>query len=504
MSSPTTSSNDNNNENKKINTAVDIKVAHDPGDLEQDVAVGTQTPITTIDLAYLRSTKMSTFYRSVLFQMILFGALSFVGPAMGDAITNLGGGGLKSPYLANLANALNYAMGCLTTLLGGPLINKLGIRNSCIIAAIVFPLTGSAYYTSAKFGDQAYLLASQVIGGITSGFLYVAETTAMLSYPPQDDRGFYLGIWSAMRNSGSVIGGAINFSTNSEESSAGGIAWFTYLLFVGFECTGIIWAVLLSTTSKVRRRDGTRVPTNDEHASWKQEFAALARMLAQKHIWFVAIPSFYSFFYGGTMGTYLSLHFSVRARALSSLIVPSIVIPLVIAYGRLLDMKHWTRGRRAWIAFLCWVIPQIACFIWIGIEYSKFGTSSDVGLDYEKHTSRWAQAYLPYLIIFITGYWTQLSLYWMLGCLSPNVESSSRVGGLFRAFETAGQAVSYGINSASKTDPRRPFYANCGVLALTIPCMIMLIKLVSVSKDYEEAEIQPIKVVEEPAGKRDD
>lgn len=37
-----------------------------------------------------------------------------------------------------------------------------------------------------------------------------------------------------MRNSGSVIGGAINFSTNSEESSAGGIAWSTYLIFVGF------------------------------------------------------------------------------------------------------------------------------------------------------------------------------------------------------------------------------------------------------------------------------
>lgn len=37
----------------------------------------------------------------------------------------------------------------------------------------------------------------QVIGGIASGFLYVAETTAMLSYPPQDDRGFYLGNTSA-------------------------------------------------------------------------------------------------------------------------------------------------------------------------------------------------------------------------------------------------------------------------------------------------------------------
>ena len=33
------------------------------------------------------------------------------------------------------------------------------------------------------------------------------------------------------------------------------------------------------------------------------------------------LPSFFSFFYGGTMGTYLSLHFSVRSRALSSLLV---------------------------------------------------------------------------------------------------------------------------------------------------------------------------------------
>lgn len=179
---------------------------------------------------------------------------------------------------------------------------------------------------------------------------------------------------------------------------------------------------------------------------------------------------------------------------------------MVIAFGRLLDMKRWTRGRRAWIAFLCWVIPQIAGFIWIGIEYSKFGTAKGLGLDYEKDTRRWAEAYLPYLIIFITGYWTQLSLYWMLGCLSTNMESSSRVGGLFRAFETAGQAVSYGINS-SASDPRAPLYANCGVLALTIPCMILLIRLVATSGVEEDAAREQAKVIDgfaEIDGKRVD
>ncbi|KFZ12158.1 hypothetical protein V501_04354, partial [Pseudogymnoascus sp. VKM F-4519 (FW-2642)] len=83
--------------------------------------------VVEIDDSYLRASKFTRFYRSVLFQMILFGALSFVGPAMSDAISNLGGGGLSTPFLANLATSLNAASGFFVALCGGPLINKLGI-----------------------------------------------------------------------------------------------------------------------------------------------------------------------------------------------------------------------------------------------------------------------------------------------------------------------------------------------------------------------------------------
>ncbi|KAK7428884.1 hypothetical protein QQZ08_004654 [Neonectria magnoliae] len=110
------------------------------------------------DEAYLRASPFTRFYRGVLFQMVLFGALSFVGPAMADAISNLGGGGLSSPYLANLANSLSYASGCVVTLIGGPLINKFGIKWSCMIAAVAMPLSGSAYYVNAKYGVDWYLL----------------------------------------------------------------------------------------------------------------------------------------------------------------------------------------------------------------------------------------------------------------------------------------------------------------------------------------------------------
>lgn len=81
-----------------------------------------------------------------------------------------------------------------------------------------------------------------------------------------------------MRNSGSIIGGAVSYSTNYKDSTAGGIAWGTYLIFVAFACTGIIWALLLSPTRLVRRRDGSRVPTSST-TSWAGELKALARHL---------------------------------------------------------------------------------------------------------------------------------------------------------------------------------------------------------------------------------
>ncbi|KAJ4244598.1 hypothetical protein NW762_014454 [Fusarium torreyae] len=411
---------------------------------ENDLAPATSfrdtgSPTEEIDYAYLQASKFTKFYKGILFQMILFGTLSFVGPAMNDAISNLGGGGLSTPYLGNLATSLNY-----------------------------------------------------VITGFSLGFLYVAESTAMLSYPKANDRGLYLGIWSAMRNSGSVLGGAINFSNNHSEANRGGIALSTYLIFVAFECTSVFWALLLTQTKRVRRADGSKISMSGK-ATWKQEFNALWIHMKRRKTWLMFIPAFYSFFYGGTMGTYLSLHFSVRARALSSLLVPSLTIVMVVGYGQLLlDNSRWSQAKRAWVAFACWFVPQAACFIWIGIEYKKFGNSDVEALDYQFHTKRWAEAYIPYLIMFSTGYWCQLSLYWILGTFSTDTGSSSRTGGLFRAFETAGQAVSYAINSTSGSDPRTPFYVNAALLGVVVPCMVFLIRLVPETPASEDLDVEVV------------
>jgi hypothetical protein len=50
------------------------------------------------------------------------------------------------------------------------------------------------------------------------------------------------------------------------------------------ECTGIIWALLLTKTKKVRRNNGVPVPMSED-MSWKHEFIALWKHLQNKRVW---------------------------------------------------------------------------------------------------------------------------------------------------------------------------------------------------------------------------
>ena len=101
-----------------------------------------------------------------------------------------------------------------------------------------------------------------------------------------------------MRNSGSVIGGAISFGVNAKAATAGAVALGTYIIVSHspspdcrrptahpssstFESTGPIWALLLSPTHKVRRADGSRVVVSED-VSWKEEFQALFQTMQSK------------------------------------------------------------------------------------------------------------------------------------------------------------------------------------------------------------------------------
>ncbi|WVQ79204.1 hypothetical protein IAT38_001300 [Cryptococcus sp. DSM 104549] len=427
-----------------------------------------------VDNAYLAAPKSTRFYRGTLFQMILFGILSFCGPSLADAISGLGGGGLKDPDLANLAQALSSTMTCLVTLFGGPLINKLGIKTACCIASFGFFFTGSGYYVNLKYKVQVYLVIARIIVGGSNGFLYVAESTAMLTYPRLQDRGTYISIWSAMRNSGGIIGGAIILATNYRTSGAGAVSAATYLIFLGFEASGPIWAFLLTATKKTRRPDGTKVQSTGD-LTWKSELKALALHFKHPRTWLMAVPSFYSFFFLGTYSTFLATHFSVRARALGSFLGPTGAVLTALVYGRFLDSKRFSKRTKIWGGMAAVIIPQVASFIWVGIEWNKY--PGKVALDYDLSRSTWAKAYLGQLLMHCSGFCFQVYLYWVLSTFTNDLKAASRIGGTFRAFECAGQATSFGLVSKY---PRalKTFYFNAALIVPAVFFLLLLVRLI--------------------------
>ena len=72
------------------------------------------------------------------------------------------------------------------------------------------------------------------------------------------------------------------------------------------------------------------------------------------------IPIYILTYFGdGVWGTYNSLHLSVRARALASLVGPLLAVFINPLFGMILDMKEVGPKKKGIIAFWVWTIPTL-------------------------------------------------------------------------------------------------------------------------------------------------
>ncbi|KAL4890096.1 major facilitator superfamily domain-containing protein [Aspergillus ambiguus] len=407
-----------------------------------------------------------------LTQMVLLSIQSFCGPAMFDAIRGLGGGGLATPMVSNISTAVNYALLAIVCFMGGPIVNKIGVKWALIVGSVSFPIQGSAYYCNSKFGNQWYLILSGAISGIGTGCWYVAEAGAIMTLAPAGARGKYLALWIVARNLGQLVGGAINLAKNYEKGVSGGITPDTYIAFVIIECIALPFAFLITPFERVVRSDGTKIVTS-ETLSTKMETKRIAKTITSKLIVLSALWAFWSFFYSGTWSTYLGLYFSVRARALSSLISPFFCIVGCFGLGFILDTKYLSQRRRAQVGLYTVVILNVGVYIWSIIMQVKFNRHDPGSIDWED--GLYPAAFLPYFFVQTTGPLSQSYMYWLLSSFATDAQENVRNGAAFRCIEAVGQAVAYGMNTQSESNPLIGFCVTFGLLGAALLPMIMLV-----------------------------
>ncbi|KAK8048061.1 hypothetical protein PG996_016125, partial [Apiospora saccharicola] len=478
------------------------------------VNVNPDITIEAMDMAEYRRTvpRWKRFYKHSLTQMLLLSVQAFCGPAMSDAIAGLGGGGLATPQTSNIATAINYAMLALVCLIGGPLVNKLGVKWALVIGAMSFPIRGSSYYCNSAFGNQWYLILGGFITGIGTGCWYVAESGAIMSLAPTGARGKYLALWIVSRNLGQLVGGAINLflcikacprtmrkglvgglpltptSPSSSSSASRALPNPTFLIT---RPTPRNRRVL--TSSPVSRSPSCFPPgkggpvRRDAHPRLGE--AADPRGVQADPVHHV-VPPHPALGALGAVVLLLQRHLVDLPRHL--LHDPGQVaffahLALFLHHtdndlrgsvgcfglGFILDLKGVSQRRRAQIGLWTVVILNAGVYIWSIIMQVRFNRHAPGHIDWDEPL--YPTAFLPYFLVQTTGPLSQSYMYWLLSSFATDAQANVRNGAAFRCLEAIGQAISYGMNTQIQTSPLIGFIVSFALMGACLGPMIVLV-----------------------------
>ena len=81
---------------------------------------------------------LKTFYRSVLFQIIVLGFVSFTQPGVWGAANSLGAGGQSTPFLVNTSNAIIFGIMAIGCSPAGGLCNLITNKWTLVIGVMLY------------------------------------------------------------------------------------------------------------------------------------------------------------------------------------------------------------------------------------------------------------------------------------------------------------------------------------------------------------------------------
>lgn len=224
--------------------------------------------------------------------------------------------------------------------------------------------------------------------GISAGFFWSTEGAIALSYPERNKQGVYLSYWLMFRVGGQLLGGIINLGLNADRSQEGSVGTNTYLVFIALQACAPFVAMLLSPPNKVQRKDGSPVYLNVE-SNLKREVKNMFKLLCNQKILFLLPLIWMGTFSEALTSTYAVTYFSVRSRALGSLL--SAVVSALANYllGLFIDTKKLNLNQRAKIIFFgVYVVLQGTWWglsIWLMNKYHE--TDPKPSFDWETPVS---------------------------------------------------------------------------------------------------------------------
>ncbi|KAG5657312.1 hypothetical protein KAF25_005876 [Fusarium avenaceum] len=408
--------------------------------------MGNDSPLseTAVEVGGVKGvTGKRVWHRRVFFQATIVGLCAFLAPGLYNAMQSTGAGGQQTPYLVMAANSVLGCMMVLTCSLGSVVANKVGLKNALVIGTTGYCLYAASLYTNNRYGNEWFVYIGATACGLTAGIFWAAEGAIMIGYPEESQRGRYLAYWLAYRNGGSIIGGIINLAFNYSGKATGKLDWRTYIVFVALQCIAPLVALFLSPPDKVQRGDGQAVKSAEKIGTLA-EIKEVLKILIRKDFLLVVPFFFYATFLLSYAGSFLSLYFSVRARALASLVSALAQITANIFFGSFLDWKRFTLNQRARYSYIGMMALFGGTWIWVTVVQHGYEANKPA-LDWVDHG--FGRGWACYILMQVNFALAYNYGYWLAGYMAQSPAEIVRITSTVRAVEAAGGAVASGISS---------------------------------------------------------
>ncbi|PSK55457.1 hypothetical protein B9Z65_2846 [Elsinoe australis] len=411
------------------------------------------------------------WYRSTFFNATILGLCNFAAPGIWGAMNSLGAGGAQKPYLVNTANALTFCLMIVSCYFSSAIVHYIGIKGALIFGTLGYAPYAAGLYTNNRFGTEWLVLVGAALCGISAGVFWMAEAAIAIAYPEPYNRGKVLGYWLTYRLFGQILGGAINLGLNADRNEAGKVSYTVYLIFIALQCTGPFVAFFLNKPEQVERTDGRKVELSILHNPWF-EIRATTKLFFTKKFLLVVLFIGQAVYSEAVFFTYLSLWFSVRARALGSFLSGIIAVTCGNVLGHWLDRTKVPLKTRTRASFAIIVTLQGGWWIWATVLVTKFRQTQPT---YDWATHGFGHAFAPYVFLCMGFQLNYLFLYFIISNLATDPQEVIRYAALLRGTESAWQAVSYGLNSVVIFAEVAGVYFNFGLWAISLyPAWLVL------------------------------
>ncbi|KAH8550314.1 major facilitator superfamily domain-containing protein [Umbelopsis sp. PMI_123] len=391
-------------------------------------------------------------YNSPLIQILLLGFVCFCCPGMYNALSGLGAGGRigSDVYLTDSSNAALYACFAIVGFFAGSVNNTLGPRYTLLIGSVGYVLYTASLWVYDTKANAAFVIAAGAILGCCAGLLWTAQGSIMMSYPEEKNKGKYVSIFWTIFNLGGVLGSLIPLGLNLSSSGEGGVSTGTYTAFVVIMIVGGLCSLLICKPTSVIRTDGTAVSLT-QNTTWKQELKGVVGVFGQWKILallpaFLASNWFYSYQFGLN-----ALYFDVATRSLNGTMYWAMQIVGSIMLGQVLDFPKLKRRNRGFIGL---AITFVICMaVWAGGFVFQLGFDRSYSTPIHWTDPGFGGPFVLYIFYGFTDALYQTYLYWLMGAMSNDPGMLARYAGFYKAVQSAGGAISFGID-AVHTDLR--------------------------------------------------